>query len=78
MNAPSGGRAAAAALADFIILNDEISAIVRARLPLETQLTQLGKQLPGKAGSLAQRIGQRMERGESLAAAMEWTEYEGE
>jgi type II secretory pathway component PulF len=71
MNAPTGGRAAATALADFIILNEEIAAIVRARLPLEPHLARLGKELPGKAGPLAERIAQRMERGESLAGAMD-------
>jgi general secretion pathway protein F len=76
MNVPTGGidsaRAApAAALADFITLNEEIAAIVRARLPLESHLAQLGRQLPRRAGDLATRIGQRMEAGETLAAAMD-------
>jgi type IV pilus assembly protein PilC len=71
MTASTGGKAAAAALADFIVLNEEIAAIVRARLPLEAQLAQLGRDLPGKAGPLAQRIGERMERGESLVAALD-------
>jgi type II secretory pathway component PulF len=71
MNAPAGGKTIATALADFIVLNEEIAAIVRARLPLETHLARLGKELPGKAGPLAERIAQRMERGESLAQAMD-------
>jgi general secretion pathway protein F len=77
MNVPGGGKdpprrlPVAAALADFIVLNEEIAAIVRARLPLETHLAQLGKELTGKAGPLAQRVGQRMERGESLTEALD-------
>jgi general secretion pathway protein F len=59
------------ALADFIVLNEEIAALVRARLPIESQLARLGRELPGKAGPLAERIGQRMERGESLSSAMD-------
>ncbi len=71
MNAPTGGKAAAPALADFIALNEEIAALVRARIPLEPQLAQLGRDLPGKAGELAEQVGRRLEAGESLAAAME-------
>jgi type II secretory pathway component PulF len=71
MDAPTSSKATATALADFIILNEEIAAIVRARLPLETHLAQLGKELPGKAGPLAERIGLRMERGENLVTAMD-------
>ena len=73
MNAPTGGRPAAAgpALADFILLNEEIAALVRARIPLEPHLARLGAELPGKSGELAQRIGRRMEAGEDLVAAMD-------
>ena len=77
MNAPTGGNdpvsdsVPAAALADFIILNEELAALVRARLPLETHLRRVGKELPGKAGQIAEQIGRRMEAGESLVAAME-------
>ena len=62
---------AATALADFITLNEEIAAIVRARLPLESHLSRLGRELPGRAGALAEQIGRRMESGESLAEAMD-------
>jgi general secretion pathway protein F len=76
MNGATGGidsarPVPAAALADFILLNEEIAAIVRARLPLESHLAQLGRQLPRRAGDLAARIGRRMESGETLAAAMD-------
>lgn len=71
MNAPAGGNSVAPALADFIVINEEIGALVRARLPLETHLARIGADLPGKSGELAARIGRRMEAGESLAAAMD-------
>ena len=71
MNAPAGGNSVAPALADFIVINEEIGALVRARLPLESHLARIGADLPGKSGELAARIGQRMEAGESLAAAMD-------
>jgi general secretion pathway protein F len=70
MNAPTGGKAAAA-LADFIVLNEELAALVRARLPLESHLRRFGRELPGKAGQLADQIGRRMEAGESLVAAID-------
>lgn len=71
MNAPAGGNSVAPALADFIVINEEIGALVRARLPLETHLARIGGDLPGKSGELAARIGGRMEAGESLAASMD-------
>ena len=78
MNAPRGGgdsnvgtTPGKAALADFITLNEEIAALARARLPLETHLRRFGAELPGQAGELADRIGRRLEAGETLAAAME-------
>ncbi|MCI0332207.1 MAG: type II secretion system F family protein [Planctomycetes bacterium] len=71
MNAPAGGKAATPALADFIVLNEEIAALVRARIPLESNLARIGKQLPGKAGDLAQRVGRRLDAGESLVSAID-------
>lgn len=72
MNAPTGGQAAGPGLADFILLNEEIAALVRARVPLESHLAQIGAELPGKAGELAERIGRRLNSGESLANAVEF------
>ena len=71
MNAPAGGKSVAPALADFILLNEEIAALVRARVPLESQLARLGKELPGRAGDLAERIGRRLEAGDNLPDAVE-------
>lgn len=71
MNAPTDGKGAGPGLADFILLNEEIAALVRARIPLESNLGQIGNELPGKAGELAERIGRRLNSGESLADAIE-------
>jgi general secretion pathway protein F len=71
MNASASGNPVSLTLADFIAINEEIGALVRARLPLETYLARTGGNLPGKSGEVATRIGRRMEAGESLAAAMD-------
>jgi len=71
MNAPAGGNSIAPTLANFIVINEEIGALVRARLPLESHLARIGGEMPGKSGELAARIGRRMEAGESFAAAMD-------
>jgi type II secretory pathway component PulF len=70
MNSDAADNASPPALADFILLNEEIAALVRARIPLEPNLARIGSEMPGKSGELAQRIGRRMQAGESLAAAM--------
>jgi general secretion pathway protein F len=70
MNAPTGG-ASAPAIADFIALNEEIAALVAARIPLESHLAAIGAELPGKAGDLARRIGRRLGAGEDIAAAID-------
>ena len=50
MNAPMGGNAAAPALTDFIILNEEIAALVR-RGCRSRPLSRIGAELPGKLAS---------------------------
>jgi general secretion pathway protein F len=71
MDSPAGSNSIVPTLADFILINEEIAAVVKARLPLETYLACMGGDLPGKSGELATRIGRRMEGGESLAAAID-------
>jgi type II secretory pathway component PulF len=77
MNARVGGESNAPtpigkpSLADFILLNEEIAALVRARVPLESHLARLGAELPRRGGRLAERIGRRLEAGDNLAAAVE-------
>ena len=55
----------------FHLFNEEIAALVRARMPLESHLSRIGAELPGKSGELADRIGRRLATGESFARAME-------
>ena len=62
------GRATAGAITfeQLIALNDEMAALVRAGIPLEGGLTELGRDLPGKSGRLAEMLAERMTAGESL------------
>jgi general secretion pathway protein F len=71
MDAPAGGKAQSPALADFIALNEEIAALVRARLPLEPHLARLGAELPRSAARLAGAIGAQLAEGANLAEAMD-------
>ncbi len=64
---PSGGPIS---LEHLIALNEEISALSRAGMPLERGLMGVGGDLPGRLGSLATRLSQRMERGDSLPDAL--------
>ncbi len=57
-------------LDDLIALNDEIRALARAGLPLETGLLGFGVEAPGRLGMLARSLGTRLERGESLPEAL--------
>ena len=57
-------------LDDLVALNEEIAALVRAGVPLEAGLAQLGDDLPGRLGRLATRLAERTARGESLAQAL--------
>jgi general secretion pathway protein F len=59
-----------AGLPELVALNDEIAALVRARLPLETGLGLLGREWPGRLGRIGRELGARMERGESLPVAL--------
>ena len=55
---------------DLIALNDEISSLVRAGVPLEAGLAELGGDLPGRLGQFAAVLAQRTARGESLSQAI--------
>jgi len=57
-------------LADFLALNDEIAALVRAGVPLESGLVGLGRDLPGGMGRIATALGERLNRGETLPLAI--------
>src|SRR6476660_7510975 len=71
MNAPTGDKAPGPALADFILLNEEIASLLRARVPLESHLAQIAAELPGQSGELAERIARRLNAGENLADAVD-------
>jgi general secretion pathway protein F len=53
-------------LDQLIALNDEIAALVRAGVPLEPALAELGADLPGRLGRLASMLAERASRGQSL------------
>ena len=64
----SGGDAPARSISleQLISLNDEMAALVRAGVPLESGLTTLGQEMPGRLGRMASFIGERITAGESL------------
>lgn len=55
----------------LIALNDEMAALVRSGIPLEDGLTEFGGEMPGRAGAIATRLGQRLSSGESLADVLQ-------
>ncbi len=62
---PSHGGPAIS-LDQLVALNDEIAALIRAGIPLDQGLIEMGADMPGRLGTLAQLLGERMRRGESL------------
>jgi type II secretory pathway component PulF len=57
-------------LNDLIALNAEIAALVRAGVPLERGLGELGTDMPGRVGKAAIMIADRTTRGESLVEVL--------
>ncbi len=57
-------------LDQLLALNDEMAALVRAGIPLEQGLTELGQEMPGKLGALASFIGARLSAGETLSQVL--------
>lgn len=57
-------------LDQLVALSDEIAALSRAGVPLDSGLRALGRDLPGQLGKLASDIGRRLEGGEDLARIM--------
>lgn len=53
-------------LDELIALNDEIAALARAGVPLESALAELGADMPGRLGKIVTTIAQETSRGESL------------
>ena len=54
----------------LIALNDEIAALARAGVPLDRGLIEMGAELPGKLGRLADAMGRRIASGEELAKVL--------
>lgn len=57
-------------LDELIALSDEIAALARAGIPLDKGLLAFGSDVNGRLGKLATTLGQRLEKGESLAAVI--------
>ena len=57
-------------LDDLIALNDEIAALVRAKVPLERGLQDLGRDLPGRLGQFALALARRTGSGEPLVEVL--------
>jgi type II secretory pathway component PulF len=55
----------------LIALSDEMAALVRSGVPLDRGLVAAGRDLRGRVGRLAERVGGRLEQGDALAAALE-------
>ena len=54
-------------LEQLVALSDEIAALSRAGVPLDSGLRALAADLPGRLGTLAKEISRRLEAGEDLA-----------
>ena len=66
-NVPAGG---AFSLEDLIALNDEISALTRAGMPLEGGLLAVGAEGSGRLSEISRSLGERMAKGEGLSQAL--------
>lgn len=58
-------------MAELSALNQELAALVNARVPLEAHLRAIGNQGPRKQQALLERIAQRMEAGDDLPTALD-------
>jgi general secretion pathway protein F len=65
------GKAGRITIDELAALNDEIAALVRAGVPLERGLLRAGSDLTGGLKRIAQALGARLSRGESLSEALE-------
>jgi type II secretory pathway component PulF len=70
MSKAPGSNSESITLDQLIALNDEISALVRAGVPLEAAFVDLGKDLPGRLGRIAAGLAERTSRGQPLAEAL--------
>ncbi len=66
-----GNHSESIAMDDLVALNEEMAALVRAGVPLDAGLADLGRDLPGNLGRLADQIGERLAQGESLPQVLQ-------
>jgi len=64
------GSAGVISLEQWIALNDEITGLVRADVPLERALGEIGGDLPGRLGRITRAVAERMAQGRSLDEAL--------
>jgi general secretion pathway protein F len=55
---------------DLVALNDELAALVRAGVPLERTLGDMGRDLPGRLGRATTQLAERITAGASLPQAL--------
>lgn len=70
MSASESKPLPAISLDQWIALNAEIAALVRAGVPLERGLADLATDLPGGLGRFTASLAEQMQRGEALAAVL--------
>lgn len=68
---PRPGGAGLIKLDHLIALNDEIIALVRAGVPLESGLSAASRDLRGRLGSITSRLARHLEQGQSLPEALD-------
>lgn len=57
-------------LDELIAVNDEVAALVRAGVPLDTGLAELGSDMPGRLGRFATALAERTAQGQPLDEAI--------
>lgn len=67
----SAPRGSSLSLEHWIALNDEIVALVRAGLPLDRGLLDVGTDAPRDLAAISRDLGARLQRGEGLSAAID-------
>ena len=61
---------ASLSLEELVAVNDELAALVRAGVPLEATLGEMGHDLPGRMGRATSELASHMEQGASLSQAL--------
>lgn len=64
------GNSRSLSLDQLVAFNDEVAALVRAGVPLESGLVALGRELPNRLGRVATALADRLAKGEDLDQAL--------